>query len=313
MTYRTDRRQFLRVAAGAATAAGLRCAPSPAPEPTGTAQEPWFRISLAQWSLHRALGRGELDTLAFITAARQDYGLEAVEYVNIFFREQAEDLAYLRQMQERCDAEGVRSVLIMCDGEGRLGDPDDGARAQAVANHHKWVHAARYLGCHAIRVNAGSEGSPEEQSRLVADGLHQLASFAASLQIAVLVENHGSGVSSDAAWIAATIRRADHLALGTLPDFGNWDLGEGKRYDMYRGLEEMMPLARAVSAKSHDFDEAGNETTKDYLRLLRIVRDAGYRGFVGIEYEGERLAEADGIRRTRALLERCRAELASDA
>lgn len=315
MSQQTDRREFLRATAAAAAAASLGCAPSPGRQAAGegaAAPAPWFRISLAEWSLHRALQAGNLDNLGFITAARADYGIEAVEYVNSFFEGRAEDVSYLRELRSRCDAEGVTSVLIMCDGEGDLGDRDRRRRARTVANHHKWVHAARFLGCHAIRVNAASSGSPQEQSRLVADGLHELARFAAALEIGVLVENHG-GLSSNAAWLAEAIRRADHPGLGTLPDFGNWDLGGGRRYDMYQGLEELMPLARAVSAKSHDFDDDGEETGKDYVRLLRIVRDAGYRGFIGIEYEGDRLSEPEGIRRTLALLERRREELASGA
>lgn len=310
-----DRRGFLRRSAWAtallaglpAALTGCGTASEPAAESRGE-DEPWFRISLAEWSLHRALQGGELDHLDFIVEARRTYGLEAVEYVNTFFIERAGDLEYLQEMARRCDGEGVRSLLIMCDGEGRLGDPDPAARRQAVDNHHKWVEAARFLGCHSIRVNAASEGDRQEQSRLAADGLAELARFAASLEIGVLVENHG-GLSSDASWLVSTIERADQPNLGTLPDFGNFRIAEGDWYDIYRGVEELMPYADAVSAKSHDFDEAGNETEKDYLRLLRIVRDAGYRGWVGIEYEGQRLSEHEGILATKALLERVRTEL----
>lgn len=316
MSDRTNRREFLRYSVAMAAATGIGCNPTPGPQQdAGSAapgDEPWFRISLAEWSLHRALRDGSLDNLGFITATRRDYGIEAVEYVNTFFDGRAEDIGYLRQVRDRCDAEGVTSVLIMCDGEGRIGDPDPRARSRAVRNHHKWVHAARFLDCHAVRVNAASDGPPEQQSRFVADGLNSLARFAAALELSVLVENHG-GLSSNAAWLASTIRRADHPNLGTLPDFGNFNLGDNDTYDPYLGVEELMPLARAVSAKSHDFDDDGNETTKDYVRLLRTVRDAGYRGWVGIEYEGDRLPEPEGIRRTKALLERCRAELADGA
>lgn len=314
MTFRT-RRSFLRNAtAGAAytALAGLPACSGPGTSTpaTGAADtDHWFRISLAEWSLHRTLRSGELDHLGFITAARQDYGIEAVEYVNSFFFDRAEEIEYLKQMIERCDGEGVRSLLIMCDGEGRIGDPDDGARRQAVENHYRWAEAAAFLGCHSIRVNAASEGDRAEQSRLAADGLHRLARYAASLELNVLVENHG-GLSSDAAWLVETIERADHPALGTLPDFGNFRIAEEDWYDIYQGVGELMPLARAVSAKSHDFDADGNEADKDYLRLLGIVRDAGYRGWIGIEYEGSELPEPEGIRRTKALLERCRTELA---
>jgi sugar phosphate isomerase/epimerase len=279
---------------------------------SAAAAAPWFRISLAEWSLHRALMSGEMTNLDFITEAKQTYGVEGVEYVNAFFMDRARDQAYLQEMQTRCDGEGVESVLIMCDSEGRLGDPDDAARATAVENHVKWLEAAAFLGCHSIRVNAASEGTWEEQSRLAADGLNQLAQRGEEFGLYVIVENHG-GLSSNGAWLAETIQLGDHPRLGTLPDFGNFRIQDDEWYDIYQGVEELMPMARAVSAKSHDFDEDGNEADKDYLRLLQIVRDAGYRGWVGIEYEGTNAPEPEGILATKALLERVRDELAAGA
>jgi sugar phosphate isomerase/epimerase len=258
-----------------------------------------YPISLAQWSLHRALFDGRLDPLEFPRVARREYGLRGVEYVNTFYRELPP--VWVSDLKARCDAEGVRSLLIMCDGEGRIGDPKPTARGQTIENHLRWLEAAAALGCHSIRVNAASEGPREEQTHLVADGLRRLAERAEPYGLNVLVENHG-GISSDAAWLAATIRSADHPALGTLPDFGNWQISDTERYDPYRGLAELMPLARAVSAKSHDFGPDGEETGLDYGRLLRIVSDAGYEGWVGIEYEGAHLSEADGIRATKELL-----------
>ena len=262
---------------------------------------PGYPISLAQWSLHRALYEGGMDPLDFPRVAKTEYGLDAVEYVNSFYRDLPTD--WVRELNSRCEAEGVRSLLIMCDGEGRIGDPDPAARQTTIENHVPWLEAAKALGCHSIRVNAASEGSREEQSRLAADGLRRLAERAAPYGLSVLVENHG-GISSDGAWLAATIRAADHAGLGTLPDFGNWQVSESERYDPYRGLAELMPLARAVSAKSNDFGPDGEETGLDYGRLIGIVRDSGYEGWIGIEYEGSRLSEPDGIRATKALLER---------
>ncbi|ACY48627.1 sugar phosphate isomerase/epimerase family protein [Rhodothermus marinus] len=270
---------------------------------------PWFRISLAEWSLHRTIFGGKLDALDFPVVARRTFGIEAVEYVNQFFFDRARDRAYLGELKRRAEGEGVRSLLIMCDREGRLGDPDPARRRQAVENHYKWVEAARFLGCHSIRVNAASEGSYEEQQKLAADGLRQLVDFAAEHELNVLVENHG-GLSSNGAWLAGVIRMVDHPRCGTLPDFGNWRVDAETWYDPYRGLAELMPFAKGVSAKSYDFDAEGNETRLDYVRLLRIVREAGYRGYIGIEYEGDRLDEMEGIRATKALLERVRAQLA---
>jgi len=307
-----DRRRFLttgvlaaaaaalpdRVTAAAQAAAGLR-------QP---GQEPVFRISLAQWSLHRALMDGTLSHLDFARVARVEFGIDAIEYVNTFFKDKARDAAYLRDMNQRAADHGIVQHLIMCDGEGRLGDPDAAARQQAVENHHKWIDAARTLGCITIRVNAASEGSPDEQAALAADGLRRLCEYGETAGINVIVENHG-GLSSNGKWLAGVMRRVDHPRCGTLPDFGNFNIGNGEVYDKYTGVTELMPFAKAVSAKSHDFDERGEETTKDYRRLMKIVLDAGYHSWVGIEYEGQRLPERDGIAATLRLLQRVHDEM----
>jgi L-ribulose-5-phosphate 3-epimerase len=270
--------------------------------------EPLFRISLAEWSLHRTLFGGKLDNLDFAKTAKNDFGIDAVEYVNQFFKDKAKDQKYLAEMKRRAGDLGVRSLLIMIDDEGALGDADEARRKQAVENHYKWVEAANFLGCHSIRVNAQSQGSYEEQLDRAADGLLRLTEFGAAHQMNVIVENHG-GLSSNGAWLAAAIKKVNHPRCGTLPDFGNFNLGDGRQYDRYKGVQEMMPFAKGVSAKSGEFDEQGNERNIDYLRMLKIVLDAGYRGHLGIEYSGNGLSEPDGIRATKKLLERVRAEL----
>ena len=298
-----NRRNFLKktsMMVGGITLAGWPKLSFPGP-----AQEQLFEISLAQWSLHRTLAKGDLDNLDFASSTKNDYGIFGVEYVNSFFKTKAQDKSYLTEMKKRADSEGVRSLIIMCDGEGRLGDPDESRRTQAVENHHRWIEAAKFLGCHSIRVNAASSGSYEEQMKLAADGLRRLTEFGASRDMNVIVENHG-GLSSNGKWLSEVIRTVDHPMCGTLPDFGNFRIGEGKMYDRYQGVEELMPYAKAVSAKSHDFDEQGNETGTDYVRMMKIVLEAGYHGFVGIEYEGSRLSESEGIKATKRLLERVR-------
>jgi sugar phosphate isomerase/epimerase len=263
---------------------------------------PLFTISLAQWSLHKELFDKKIDNLDFARVTREEFGIDAVEYVNVFFKDKATDVSYLSELNRRAHDNGIYQHLIMCDAEGRLGDPDTAKRLQAVENHHKWVEAAHLLGCATIRVNAASEGSFEEQQKLAADGLRRLCEYADTRRINVVVENHG-GLSSHGDWLAGVMRLVDHPRCGTLPDFGNF-----YEYDRYQGVQEMMPWAKAVSAKSHDFDADGNETTKDYRRLLRIVLDARFHTWVGIEYEGERFSEREGIRKTKALLERVRDE-----
>ncbi len=288
-----DRRAFLGAAALAAAAPRLEA----------LAPEPPFRISLAEWSLHRTLRAGKIGALDFPREAKRTFGIEAVEYVNQFFADKAADFAWLSELKRRAEGEGVKSLLVMIDGEGELADADDARRGRAVENHFKWIAAAKFLGCHSIRVNAGGGGTPEEQAARAADSLRRLCEMGETYGMNVVVENHG-GLSSNGAWLAGVMKSVAHPRCGTLPDFGNFTIREGESYDRYEGVRELMPFAKAVSAKSYDFDADGNETTIDFPRMMRIVLDAGYGGHVGIEYEGSRLPEIEGIRATQRLLER---------
>jgi sugar phosphate isomerase/epimerase len=299
-----SRRAFITGSAAACALAVVR--PLSALAQTG-AKAPLFRISLAEWSLHRELQKKVIDNLDFARIARTVWNIDAVEYVNTFFKDKATDAAYLAELNRRAADHNVFQHLIMCDGEGRLGDPDPAKRTQAVENHYRWVTAAKTLGCVHIRVNAASEGTAEEQMALAADGLRRLCEFADPHGINVIVENHG-GLSSHGDWLTGVMRKVDHPRCGTLPDFGNF-----YEYDRYKGVEELMRFAKAVSAKSHDFDGKGDETTKDYRRLMKIVLAAGFHSWVGIEYEGDRLPERDGIAATLRLLQRIRDEFASGA
>ncbi len=274
----------------------------------------FFKISLAQWSLNKAFFAGAIDHLDFARIAKNEYGIEAVEYVNQFFKDKANDKEYLNEMNKRAGDLGVKQLLIMVDGEGGLAELDDIARKTAVENHYKWVEAAKHLGCHSIRVNAYGVGSSEEVSAAAVQGLGQLATFAKDYDLNVIVENHG-GYSSNGQWLSNVMAQIGMENCGTLPDFGNFCIESDtngncvEEYDRYRGVEELMKYAKAVSAKSHDFDANGNEIHSDYMRILKIVKDAGYTGYVGIEYEGSEMLPEDGIRATKALLEKVGATL----
>lgn len=269
-----------------------------------------FDISLAQWSLHKAFFAKQKDAGDFAKIAKEEYGIHAIEYVNQFYKDKKNDEAYVKTLRKKADDAGVKSVLIMCDGEGQLGNADEKKRKEAVENHYKWVEWAKALGCHSIRVNAASSGSYEEQMDRAADGLRKLTEWASKLNIGVIVENHG-GLSSNGAWLAGTIKKVGLKGCGTLPDFGNFRVSKDEEYDRYKGVQELMPFAKGVSAKSHDFDDKGNETKTDYRKMMKIVMAANYHGFVGIEYEGSKLSEADGIKATKKLLESVRNELSS--
>ncbi len=304
-----NRRQLLKRAAQLSVAALAASALPGCMTQSSATNKPLYRISLAQWSLNRRFWSGEADPVNFAQIARNEFGFDAIEYVNQFYMESLND-QLVRQLRRNADEAGVQSLLIMVDREGALGDADPKARKQAVENHYRWADAAHELGCHSIRVNAQSSGSYAEQMQRAADGLVQLAEYCAPLNLNVLVENHG-GLSSNAEWLAGVMKTAQHPRVGTLPDFGNFviDQNTGEEYNKYQGVKELMPYAKAVSAKAFRFDDRSDEPEIDFERLMRIVVEANYRGWVGIEYEGDQVSEAEGIRKTRALLERVEKQL----
>jgi len=278
----------------------------------------FFEISLAEWSLHKAIFGGQMTNLDFPVKARKDFGIGIVEYVNTCFKsstkdfkENGKDSAYLKELLMRCNDNGVKNHLIMCDAEGDMGDSDEKKRLQTVDNHKKWVEAAKFLGCKTIRVNAGGKGSAEEVAKNAADGLAKLSEFAATMNINVIVENHG-GYSSNGEWLTGVMKAVNMKNCGTLPDFGNFCIKRDaanwrtciEEYDRYKGVKELMPFAKGVSAKSNVFDADGNERNMDYVRLMKIVKEAGFKGIVGIEFEGEELSEDEGIKATLKLLQK---------
>ncbi len=298
-----SRRDFLK----SATAAAVATTTIPALADEKKKKKRLFKLSLTQWSLHRAIRGGKIKNEDFARVTKEEFNISCIEYVNQFFKDKAENMDYLKDLKKRADDHGVKTNLIMCDGEGRLGDPDNAKRTQAVENHYKWVLAAKFLGGHSIRVNAASAGEYNEQLELAADGLSRISEFAAKHQMNVIVENHG-GLSSNGGWLAAVMKKVNMKNCGTLPDFGNFH-----DYDRYKGVEETMPFAKAVSAKSHNFDENGNETKTDYTKMMKIVLSHGYNGFVGIEYEGREKPEMEGIKLTKQLLLKVRNELSESA
>jgi len=302
----TTRRNFLRTTMAAAAGTMLV---SPAMAGMAAKKSP-FQISLAEWSLHKTLFANEMDNLDFPVTARK-LGINGVEYVNQFFKDKAKDQDYLSELLKISKNEGVQNVLIMCDGEGMVGHPEKEERIKTVENHKKWVDAAAFLGCHSIRVNAGSRGTYEEQQKYAADGLHMLCEYGDDKKINVIVENHG-GLSSNGNWLAGVMEMVDHKRVGTLPDFGNFVINRqtGEEFNRYEGMRLLMPYAKGVSAKSHKFDDEGNEVNTDFYRMMKIVKDSGYKGWVDVEYEGSELSEIDGIIATKKLLEKVFASLA---
>ena len=278
-----------------------------------------LEISLAEWSLHRALEAGTIDHLDFPSIAKKEYGISAVEYVNGFFggkkmnfKEAAKDKAYLGELLKRSKEAGVVNHLIMIDNEGSLALPVDKERLMAVDNHKKWIEAAKFLGCKTVRVNLHGEGKSDEKKTASIDSLSRLGEFAKPMNINVVVENHGSD-SSNGVWMADVMKKVNKPNVGTLPDFGNFCIthpwgttqdGCENQYDIYKGVQELLPFAKGVSAKTYDFDSNGEQPKMDYKKLLDIVKASGFKGYIGVEFEGNTQPEAEGIRKTKALLEK---------
>lgn len=294
---------------------------------------PDFQISLAQWSLHKtffgdikndwawfgkmllespdSILQGE-DPMNF-PAMAAEYGVTSIELVNTFYYTKAKDEAYWTEFLQKCDEAGVTVGLIMCDALGNLGDADPDVRMATVENHYQWVDAAKFLGAHSIRVNAAGAGTKEEVAANAVDGLKKLGEYGASKGINIIVENHG-GYSSEGTWLAGVMEEVGMDNVGTLPDFGNFCMERSPdgcldEYDRYQGMMDLMPYAKGVSAKSNVFDEDGNERNMDYLRIMKIVKESGFKGYIGIEFEGQELSEDEGIKATKALLEKVFKEL----
>ncbi|WP_420321112.1 sugar phosphate isomerase/epimerase family protein [Flagellimonas sp.] len=276
--------------------------------------EPFFKLSLAQWSMHRMIREDGVDPYSFAKKAKA-WGFTGLEYVSgLYYKELEEDnfseaamKAFIDKSNAEAEKHGMENLLIMIDGQGDLATPDAAERKKAVENHYKWVDAAAAMGCHTIRVNLSGAEEAEEWTNASVDGLTQLATYAKPKNINITVENHG-GFSSNGAMLANVMKLVNMDNCGTLPDFGNFCMKWGEWpacddwYDRYKGMKELMPYAKAVSAKSHDFDENGNEIHSDYVKMLKIVKDAGYKGYIGVEYEGSGISEEEGIIATRDLL-----------
>ena len=270
----------------------------------------FFQISLAEWSLHKELFAKTITNLDFPAIAKKEFGISIVEYVNQFFKDKANDTAYLNDLLMRCKDNGVSNHLIMIDGEGPLAETDATKQNKAIDDHKKWVECAKYLGCKTIRVNAygDAKSTADDTAKAAVLGLSKLGEFAKPMGINIIVENHG-GLTSNGVWLANVMKTVNMKNVGTLPDFGNFCIKYGatgceEKYDRYKGVAELMPFAKGASAKTYDFDEQGNCLETDYAKTLKIVKDSGFRGTIGIEYEGDKIGERDGIKRTKALLER---------
>lgn len=286
---------------------------------TVTNKDSFFKTSLAQWSIHNSIREDGLSPYEFAKIAHE-LGFEGLEYVNDLYSDvtNSEDKAsameeFITRNNDLAAKYNLKNVLIMIDGEGDLASSNPEERMIAVENHKLWIDAASKMNCSAIRINLKGEKEIENWIKYSVESFGALGEYAKPLNINVIVENHG-GLSSNASLLMKVINQVNLENCGTLPDFGNFCMSEGygslkennckDLYDPYLGISEMLPKAFGLSAKSYAFDSNGDETTLDYYRLLSIAKDAGYNGFIGVEYEGNILSEKDGIIATKKLLEK---------
>ena len=270
-----------------------------------------LKISLAQWSLNKAIKSGELSPLDFAKKARS-FDIDAIEYVSGLYTNHTDILKKIsmqklsKELLKRSDDYGIDNVLIMIDSQGSLASSNKKERLKAIDNHKKWIDFSYEIGCETMRVNLSGETKLDRWTENSIKSLTELSDYNKSIN--VVVENHG-GLSSNGKYLSNVMIKVNIDNCGTLPDFGNFCIDGSPRpcnewYDIYKGVEELMPYAHAVSAKSYDFDDSGNETKIDYSKMIDIVKKAGYKGYIGIEYEGSRMSEDDGIIATKKLLEK---------
>lgn len=299
----SNRREFLAQAgvALAVGAAGL----AHAEETKKVKRE--YQISLAGWSLHRTIGKKEdqIPMLDMPKLARERWDIGGIELVNHMLASDAK--TYLDELAKNAAAHNVKILLIMIDGQGDIGAESENMRSIAVRNHQKWIDIAADFGCHSIRMNWG--GAPKtvhkDPEALKAftersvPGFQKLCEYGDTKKINVLIENHW-GASSYIEPLTGLMKAVGHPRFGTLPDFGNFP----DDVDKYAAVDAFMPYAKALSAKCYDFDDqTGLETKIDFEKMLQICVDKHkYNGFIGIEYEGSRLSEFDGISAANDLL-----------
>jgi sugar phosphate isomerase/epimerase len=284
------------------------------------ASSPEAKYTLAQWSFHRDLFDGKIDSVDFINAAGE-MGFIGVEYVSQFFQDKVEDFAYFDTLNAAAKKAGIKNIMIQVDNIGNLSSSDPEQRNQALADGKKWVDAASYLGCALMRVNAHGEGSPEEIKANSIEAIGELAEYAKTKGVQIIIENHG-GISNDGAWLADLISKLADKNVAGLADFHNWCIerenGELwgapciKEYDAYHGFAELIGTAKSVSVKALEFDANGDETSMDFVKFFQIMKTASYDGYLGVEYEGSSLPSREGILKTKALAEKTRQVIYTD-
>ena len=295
----TNRRDFIKKAALGAAGLGL-AATLPEYLYAGINKDMFFKLAISQFSFASQFWTKQLDPLEF-AAKSKELGISGLDYCSMFFADKAKDQQFLGELKKRAADNGSYNLRIMIDGEGVLGDLNDTTRLKAVENHYKWMDAAAIIGCPMIRVNVEGEGAPADVAKAAVDSLGKLIEYGRKQNVDVIVENH-VGISCNAGWLAGVMKQVNSKHCGTLADFGNFCINRTKpetndiagymktkcidEYDRYKGIEELMPYAKGVHAKSHVFDTNGDDTETDFYKMFKIIKNSGFNGWVSIEYEG---------------------------
>ena len=301
-----DRRRILKLG----VASGLAWVASPRTQVLGDLSNPprvvapdWLTLAVQQYSFNRQLRSGEMNILDFPKTVVEGTGIKALEYFNGHIEDKMKDTAFFKQLRKRSNDLGAVNTMMLCRSKNAVDSPDAKIRKLAIEGYRPWLEATRVLGGKYIRVDTRHKGEAEKQKGFAVAGLRSLCKVADEYEMGILVENHGNH-SGNGAWLADVMKKVDLANCGTLPDFQNF-----KEYDPYQGVAEMMPWAKILCAKSKSFDDNGDEENVDYRKMLKIAKAAGFRGYIGIEFEGHGIDPVVGINSTKQLIQKVMREL----
>jgi len=295
-----------------------------------------LKISLQVYSFAPLMMAGKFDLKDFPEMVRNTYQLDGAEYWSIAFTGRENNEAFLKELKQKSDDNGVNNTIILVDDINiltmesgpSLASLSSEERSRAIDFHKIWVDTAAKIDCHSIRINLKSnDGTAEEVQEVCSESISKLIEYSSQSNISVVLENHG-GLTGNGKWLSGLIKNINNEFVGSLPDFGDFNFCQTRgdlnfanvdrecemKYDKYLGVEELIPYAKGISAKSHDFDKNGSETKTDYKRMMEIIKNSDFSGYISIEYEGAMLSmllnrdsylsSHDGILATKSLLEK---------
>jgi sugar phosphate isomerase/epimerase len=290
---RRCRREFLH--GGVQSVAGLAAGAIFGQANAQAALNDRLELSIHQFSLKKLFDEGRLETFAYPDFVKQEFGLTSIEFAVEFCAALRADPKEGAALRDRSKQLGIKHRALLCGAQPALDAPSEMDRQTALEDHLKWAEVAEHLGCEFIRVRASSEGVRNKQLAHAAQGIGALCDALGDSPVSVLIENI-AGFSRDPDWLVALINRVGPKRVGLIADFGNFD------GDIYAGMQRLLPYAKSICTKSWNFDEEGNETTINFARMMRMIKESSFRGCIAIEYLGEE--PVVGVRKTAELINR---------